>query len=64
VVNKIGFILNIARRFFYVNLFLQIPTQEGAFNIHLMGLPSLYEVARVRERKMDFILDIGEKVLI
>jgi hypothetical protein len=39
VTNKVGVILNIARRLFHVNLFLQIPMQEGRFNIHLMDLP-------------------------
>jgi hypothetical protein len=39
VENKIGVILNIARRLFHVNLFLQILVKEGGFNIHLMNLP-------------------------
>jgi hypothetical protein len=37
--NKARVILNIARRFFHVDFFLQIPMQEGRFNIHLMDLP-------------------------
>ena len=32
-------IMDIARRLFHVNLFLQISVQEGGFNIHLMDLP-------------------------
>jgi hypothetical protein len=39
VENKAGVILNIARRLFHVNFFLQIPMQEGGFNIHLIDLP-------------------------
>jgi hypothetical protein len=31
---KAGVILNIARRLFHVDLFLEIPMQEGGFNIH------------------------------
>jgi hypothetical protein len=37
--NKVGFILDIAKRLFHVDLFLKIPTKEGKFNIHLMYLP-------------------------
>jgi hypothetical protein len=37
--NKDGVILDIARRLFYVYLFLKIPMQEGRFNIHLMDIP-------------------------
>jgi hypothetical protein len=37
--NKARVILDIARRFLHVDLFLQIPMQEGGFNIHLMDLP-------------------------
>jgi hypothetical protein len=37
--NKVGVILNIARRLFHVDFFFQIPMQEGIFNIYLMGLP-------------------------
>jgi hypothetical protein len=36
---KTGVTLNIARRLFHVDFFLQIPMQEGIFNIHLMDLP-------------------------
>jgi hypothetical protein len=32
-------ILDIARRSFHVDFFLQISLQEGRFNIHLMGVP-------------------------
>jgi hypothetical protein len=39
--NKARVILNIARRLFHVDFFLQIPMQEGGFNIHLMDLPSM-----------------------
>jgi hypothetical protein len=39
VTNKARVILDIARRLFHVDLFLQIPMQEGGFNIHLMDLP-------------------------
>ena len=39
--NKARFILDIARRLFHVDLFLQISMQEGGFNIHLMDLPSM-----------------------
>jgi hypothetical protein len=39
VTNKVGVILDIARRLFHANLFLQIPMQEGRFNIHLMDHP-------------------------
>ena len=35
---KDGVILNISTRLFHVDLFLQIPMQEGKFNIHLMDL--------------------------
>jgi hypothetical protein len=37
--NKARVILDIARRLFHVDLFLQISMQEGGFNIHLMDLP-------------------------
>jgi hypothetical protein len=37
--NKARFILDIARRLFHVDFLLQIPMQEGGFNIHLMDLP-------------------------
>ena len=37
--NKARFILDIARRFFHVDFFLQIFMQEGEFNIHLTHLP-------------------------
>jgi hypothetical protein len=37
--NKDIVILDIARRFFHVDFFLQISVQEGGFNIHLMDLP-------------------------
>jgi hypothetical protein len=37
--NKARFILDIARRLFHVDLFLQTSMQEGRFNIHLMDLP-------------------------
>jgi len=36
---KVGVILNIARRLFHVDLFLQIPMQEDKFKIHLTDLP-------------------------
>jgi hypothetical protein len=39
VTNKARVILDIAGRLFHVDLFLQIPMQEGGFNIHLMELP-------------------------
>ena len=38
-VNKVGVTLNISKRLFHVNLFLQILMQEGVFYIHLMDLP-------------------------
>jgi hypothetical protein len=37
--NKARVILDISRRLFHVDLFLQISMQEGEFNIHLMDLP-------------------------
>jgi hypothetical protein len=37
--NKVGVILNIARRLFHLIYFSQIPIQEGILNIHLMDLP-------------------------
>jgi hypothetical protein len=37
--NKAGVIMDITKRFFHVDLFLQIAMQEGGFNIHLMDLP-------------------------
>jgi hypothetical protein len=37
--NMVGVILDITSRFFHVYLFLQIPMQEGGFNIHMMHLP-------------------------
>jgi hypothetical protein len=39
VTNKARLIMDIAMRLFHVCLFLQIPMQEGIFNIHLMELP-------------------------
>jgi hypothetical protein len=36
---KARVILDIARRLFHVDFFLQIPVQEGGFNIYLMDLP-------------------------
>jgi hypothetical protein len=37
--NKARVIMDIARRLFHVDLFLQIPMQESGFNIHLIDLP-------------------------
>jgi hypothetical protein len=37
--NKARVILDIARRLFHVDLFLQISVQECEFNIHMMDLP-------------------------
>jgi hypothetical protein len=37
--NKDGFILEIVKRFFHVDLFVQILMQEGIFKIHPMDLP-------------------------
>jgi hypothetical protein len=37
--NKARVILDISRRLFHVDLFLQISMQEGGFNVHLMDLP-------------------------
>jgi hypothetical protein len=37
--NKTRVILDISRRLFHVDFFLQISVQEGRFNIHLMELP-------------------------
>jgi hypothetical protein len=37
--NKARVILDIARRLFHVDFFLQISVQEGGFKIHLMDLP-------------------------
>jgi hypothetical protein len=37
--NKARGIMDIVRRLFHVDLFLQISMQEGRFNIHLMDLP-------------------------
>jgi hypothetical protein len=37
--NKARVILDIAKRLFHVDFFLQISMQEGGFNIHLMDLP-------------------------
>ena len=37
--NKARVILDIARRLFHVDLFLQMSMQEGGFNVHLMDLP-------------------------
>jgi hypothetical protein len=37
--NKARVILDIARRLFHVDFFLQISMQEGGFNIHMMDLP-------------------------
>jgi hypothetical protein len=39
VTNKVRVILDIAMRLSHVYFFLQIPMQEGEFNIHLMELP-------------------------
>jgi hypothetical protein len=39
VTNKARVILDIAKRLFHVDFFLQIPMQEGIFDIHLMDLP-------------------------
>jgi hypothetical protein len=39
VTNKARVILDITRRLFHVDFFLQISMQEGVFNIHLMDLP-------------------------
>jgi hypothetical protein len=38
VTNKARFILDISKRLFHIHLFLQIPMQEGGFNIHLVNL--------------------------
>jgi hypothetical protein len=37
--NKAKVIMDIVRRLFHVYLFLQIPMQEGRFDIHFMDLP-------------------------
>jgi hypothetical protein len=37
--NKARVSLDIARRLFHVDFFLQISMQEGGFNIHLIDLP-------------------------
>jgi hypothetical protein len=37
--NKARVILDIVRRLFHVDFFLQIPMQEGRFNIHMMDRP-------------------------
>jgi hypothetical protein len=37
--NKARVIIDISRRLFHVDFFLQIPMQEGGFKIHLMDLP-------------------------
>jgi hypothetical protein len=37
--NKAGVIMDITKRLFHVYLFLQIPMQEGIFNIHMLELP-------------------------
>jgi hypothetical protein len=37
--DKVEVILNIAVRLFHVDFFLQIPMEEGGFDIHLMDLP-------------------------
>jgi hypothetical protein len=37
--NKARVILDISRRLFHVDLFLQISLQEGRFNIDLMDIP-------------------------
>jgi hypothetical protein len=39
--NKARFILDITKRFFHVDFFLQISMQECRFDIHLMDLPFL-----------------------
>ena len=39
VAYKDRIILDEARRLFYVDLFMQVPIQEGGFDIHLMDLP-------------------------
>jgi hypothetical protein len=36
--NKARFIMNISRRLFHVDFFLEISMKEGGFNIHLMDL--------------------------
>ena len=38
VTNKARVILDIPRRLFHVDFFLQIIVQEGGFNIHLMDV--------------------------
>jgi hypothetical protein len=58
--NKVGVILDIARRLFHVDFFLQIPMQEGRFNIHLKT-SHLCEATRARTRRMEFILATGER---
>ena len=37
--NKARVILDIGMRLFHADFFLQIPMQEGRFNIHMMKLP-------------------------
>jgi hypothetical protein len=37
--SMIGSLLDISRRLFHVDFFLQISMQEGGFNVHLMDLP-------------------------
>ena len=37
--NKARVILDIDRRLFHVDLFLQISMQEGGLNVHVMDLP-------------------------
>jgi hypothetical protein len=39
VINKVRVVLEIARRLFQVDLFLQISMQEGGFDIRMMDLP-------------------------
>ena len=42
VTNKAKVILDIARRLFHVDFFLQISMQEGGFNVHMMDLPFMW----------------------
>jgi hypothetical protein len=39
VKNKAGGIMDIAKRLFHVDLFLNIHVQEGGFKFHMMELP-------------------------
>jgi hypothetical protein len=40
--HKAGVILDISGRLFHVDVSLQIPMQEGGFDIHLMDLPFMW----------------------